>query len=1543
MAQNLSYVQKELNRLKQEAADATVQMRLLEQALASVIKQGTKGGGIASPVAAASLAQRTLARPGTAGGIAGTPVGYKAIVGGGVTDKAKGIEKEYGRLQSTIAQGVIAQEQLTKAEIVVAAALEEQAVQAARVAASDAVTAEVKAKRVATELAAAEASKTSTKTLGQRIAAWKEEEKATKALAAAEKKAELSLGQLSAGVTTAAADIKAKTGGGKGKQREIYTQQKLEGILAKTPGAAAAISERAAKSGYDPKDIKDVTEYANAYTQVRYAVRSANGAMRKMVLTTDRAGNVFTSTQKQFRTFFGAIRRNVTEMIKWSAATLVVWGAIRKLGDLLQIAIDNETKLASIAVILGEEHADLTKVFNSAAEAALATGEAIDGVLEGYVQAYRATGNITDETERARQAQVLLIDALTLSKLSSMTTAQAMDTLTGALRQAGLGFEDGYKLLDKWVAVSRQANVSIETLAESFAITATSASNAGLTWDELNGIIATLAESTTLSATESGNAIRAFIGGFSTDLSVKELSKFGIAVTDTTGETRGFLDVMKEIAVMFEQGIISEGELNKIARAIGGRGARRGAQVATTIKNLSRAQEVAEVSAKAHGDAQRALNIQLDTVQTAITKLSNSFQKLARSMGSEGGVLDAAGLILDIFTKLVDATAGLVKNLGDLTPILAVMGGLFAATTAQTRGLFATNVAVGVGSMISRFAGGAGGGQAMSIEQQRLTAGQAGGYASGAGMPIAAGTRATNWLTKPGIGRNAGTRLGQGLGAGFALYTAGKNLAEGDTAGAGLSLAGAAIGALLTGGSPIGLVIGSAAGEAFANATFNYKTEFSRFFGDIFDEVEPGKKEGEVTDEEAAIEGVFTKLGFGSEGLGKFFAKTLAVAGNIGYQGGAVIGNLTGGLAIGDYQYRKGLPGAEVDPQQVALGITRGTAEAASVFNIRAAQEAARGFEAGAKPSGEQFAITDAQAALLVKWEDFLADLEATQAEIVRAGATSGDITGKDLTDKLDKIPKLQAILTKYEVLFGDEIRKVNDEILTATDSMEYFTNIVVNGTSEQTIRLNAVGQAVADITNAMELAADAGTPDKVILVSEQGELETVSGNIALERKRELLESITIEMESMTRAINQASIKIPGIVTLDIREEDLETVLEHAEPFQDKFWEGFWSEGILTDYTEGQLEDTLDPIMLKAGKDGAMKYVEGWNITLLQQVAADLIEQGIIEAPEKDKRRGLQTFDIPSGQMPAVMAKYQELIGITAQAGYVPDEETFAALFTDYIAMPITADLTLLNIAMQELIDVNKKELDGIYNLPTDASFYVPFTGYQLGFVNQGAGGAAGLPAGIAGEEEERRGRGRGRPEGYAPSDIRGRLPKVERVVEDIIPDVVESILEPSRVGGRAFTGHVEAQRPMDGFEGLQIPSPRQLFDKYIGGFLDLLVTPGAKDPLGIPMQPRPGDERAFAGHAEAQRALDPRIAPVLPGAEAAGQVITDLGNLIKSLFGLTGDDPTITTKLQIESTTTTIVQLDGQVIANAIKPYLLNDEVRYEGTAGAAVKRFVI
>ena len=1505
------------------------------------------------------IAQQTVGAVGSRD----APTGSRGLLGGKtVAREMNQLAAKIKALEAEATVQLVATEQLTKAELALAIATEEQAAQAARVAASSAVTAELAQKRIAVEQAAEAAEIKTTMTLKQRVDAYKEEIKATKELAKQEKKTTVKLNELEKGVTTAASDLAARTGKGAGKaEQPKYSQRKLESIFGRQPGTAGKIAEVAKRYDFKPSDIKKVTEYANSYTQLQFAAQGANGVMRKLILTTDRAGNVFTSTQKQFRTFFGAIKRNVTEMIKWSAATLVVWGAIRKLGELLEIAIENETRLASIAVVLGEEHANLTDVFNSAAEAAAATGESIDGVLEGYVQAFRATGNIADETERAAMAQALLTDALTLSKLSALTTAESMDVLTGAMRQAGLGFDEGSVLLDKWVAVSRIANVSIETLAESFAITATSASNAGLTWDELNGIIATLAESTTLSATESGNAIRAFISGFNTDTAVKELTKYGISVTDSTGETRGFLDVMKEISALFEAGIISEGELNKISRAIGG-GARREAQVATTIKNLGRAQDVAAESAKAHGDAERALNIQLDTVQTAITKLSNSFQKLARAMGSEGGVLETAGSVLNIFTKMVDATSALTKNLGDMTPILAGMAVLFAATSKQTRGLFATNIIAGIGGFINRRTGGGG---ALSIEEQRLDAGLQGGFVT-TGDDQSLGSRFQKRALGPGLGRNAGSLLGQGLAGGFTAFSAIRDLTQGNKAGAAGSIVGGIIGGLISGGSPIGIVIGTAAGEAFANATINYKTQFTNFFKDIFDESLPeGARKGEPSSEEAAQSAVFAQFGLGSEALGKFMAKSLAVAGNIGYQGGAVLGNLTGGAAFGEYTYKEGAPGADISPEKIALFGTLGMEAADQVFELNEQLEALKGFDADVKPGAFDFAIVKKQTALLVEYKDELAGIEEAQADAFRAAAISGAVTGKEFKDAFEQITALQTILTKYEAAFGDTLRSMDEDVIGVTGSFDFWTNIVVRGTTEQIARLNTLSDEYASLQNAAETAMKLGQPDVILIKPDDPITPDVDESKTITRKeKEALESditerAVLEAQSLTRAINKERIVIPTVLDLDLKESDFGKFEAELQRVQDQTFEGWWAEGLNKDFNATQIADTFAPFFIALGKDGAGKYLEGFDQGFATEAFENLVRRGEIIPEKKDEPIGLQQLDISSAELPGVMEKYYSLVASTqsqlAAKGveWSPNEETFAALLNDYVALPITADLTLLNIAMQELIEVNKDQLDGIYNLPTDASFYVPFSGYKEGFVNQGQSGGtggdlSGYVQGLADEaakeekeplediekllkpdrwqvEQDARIQNQidRQSEEAWPSEgrFKGITPEMygyEKPPRFQLPSVTELIFGKGLAGG--FKTAMDALKDYREAEGT--PSERFMQIEGISGigdFFERLIGPPPVD--GVGFDPLGGPDQV----------------------PAAGGLLGELRDLLSGLFGTNGEEPTITTKLQIESTTTTIVQLDGQVIANAIKPYLLNDEIRYEGTAGAAVKRFVI
>jgi TP901 family phage tail tape measure protein len=1345
-------------------------------------------------------------------------------------------------------------------------------------------------------------------------------------------------------------------------------------------------------ANFTQADIKRVVDYGNSYKVIqleqRRTVEGTEGmsrVMRRLNLTMDQAGNIFTSTQKQFRTFFSAIQRNIAEMIKWSAATLLVWGAIRKLSDLIQLAIDNETKLANIAVILGRAHGDLAQVFNDAAEAAAATGIAIDGVLEGYTQAYRATGNIADASERARVAQQLLIDSLILSRLSTLNQATAMDTLTGALRQAGLGLDEGQVLLDKWVAVSRKANVDMNTLAESFAITATAAQGVGLDIDKLNGIIATIAEVTTLSATESGNAIRAFISGFTSDAAVRELSQFGIAVTDTTGEARDFLAVMEEVAALQQAGIISDSELNKIAGAIGG-GARREAQVVAVLSNLGRAQQVAEVSAAAHGEAEEALAIQLETVQTSITALANSFQVLARTLGDEGGVLNGAQVLLTIFEQLVKLATSLTKVLGDMTPIVTALAVAFAATSKNTRDLLAIRLGTSLSSKIPLLS---------SLLQPPSTSYDQAGQAT---------TTQGGRLFRPGFGSSGAALGGQVLAGGFTALSAIQDVRQGNISGAVSSIAGGVIGALVTGGSPVGIVIGTAAGEAFANATLNYDTEFGNFFKEIFrDSTKEGLEEG-VLDSEQAISDVFSSAGQAftgsllkegplTEAIGKFGSKIVSSAS----QG---LFPLLASLGVSGFEGALGFT-----PEQAGLMLA-GDEERRRVELLREQQQAQVGF--GAQPGQFQLGIVEQQQALLADYGEFLNNLERVTAEETRARALGGEITERELRVALEQIPKLQAITTRYFAAFGEGFKELNPEIRSTEDAFRAFTDLVVNGSEEQIKHLSNLANEIAELQNQIDIARQSGQDFIITTPDDQNTLnidETVRKTIpeAEELRDTLIDGASTFATVMENAMRIANIQLPSIVTLDVRAEDLDRVYERAKQLQSEFIAETFDEGLNKGLSEEDIRSTFEPIMVQAGESGGYDYAVGF----MQQFLAVAVEQmqaaGEILAPAPSRIQ-LRPLDISSGEFPAAMARYQQLAGsIQSQlAGqgieWSPDEETFAGLFTDYVAQPITADLGLLNLAMRELIDIEKKQLEGVYNLPTDSSFFVPFQGYKLGADGGGGGGAGAgalntsasnlnnsadqltLAAKLLQDKLERDKAVQAREERRPPDErlekILARERRLEapplqtlgtrRRIEEFPPqpEPTEGIPPSPMYGprtpdfsGRSFESIIDSIKKM--FEGISIED-----------IIRMSLIQGAIVPVSVP-----------AGEVEGRPRFDteiPTTTTLGAGEDLLGTIRQFFINMFSELQspglnadvakagGLSGGVPTgnifekmnsvfdllsqkiqnlsgFSTNLRITSTTTTNLIVDGRTLANIVKPYLYEDMIRFEESSTSISKNIVV
>ena len=449
---------------------------------------------------------------------------------------------------------------------------------------------------------------------------------------------------------------------------------------ARRPSWYQNVSKQAKYYGFQPEELKSIsTEATTGISRVQYqGIDETTGAIRNLNLAVSKSGEVISDTQRRFRTFFDGVRRDTVEFIKWSAAAGIVLGAMQGLNSVITTMIENESKLADISITLAGSQKTVGDVFEATAQIANRSGEQINTVLDAYNAAYRAVGATADPIQRFAEANTLLSDALTLSKLSTLDEAEAIDTLSASIRQTGGDFSTGTGLLDKWVRTTKVANVDLATLATGFAIVGDAADAAGLSVDELNGLLATIAETGVASGKEVANAARAMISGFQSDKAKSVLSSLGIA-TEQGGQTRPFEEILSQIAEQKQGGAIGGAQFNDLTLALGG-GYRRQAVWATLIENYSRVGQVASESAKASGDANDALAKKTDTVQTSITRMNNAFQELAQTIGTKGG-------ILDLFKALVETGTGLI---GILNTISGLTSKAFPVALAGIGGFLAT-------------------------------------------------------------------------------------------------------------------------------------------------------------------------------------------------------------------------------------------------------------------------------------------------------------------------------------------------------------------------------------------------------------------------------------------------------------------------------------------------------------------------------------------------------------------------------------------------------------------------------------------------------------------------------------------------------------------------------------------------------------------------------------------------------------------------------------------------------------------------------------
>ena len=307
-----------------------------------------------------------------------------------------------------------------------------------------------------------------------------------------------------------------------------------------------------------------------------------------------------------------------------------------------------------------------------------------------------------------------------------------------------------------------------------------------------------------------------------------------------------------------------------------------------------------------------------------------------------------------------------------------------------------------------------------------------------------------------------------------------------------------------------------------------------------------------------------------------------------------------------------------------------------------------------------------------------------------------------------------------------------------------------------------------------------------------------------------------------------------------------------------------------------------------------------------------LTAKGVV--PEIGQQVGIRKMDVTSAQLTQALTGYEALMRTLEGFGYQRDEQYEIAILQDGVIRPMSKDWKVVQLLLQDILDVNKKQLEGVYNLPADASFYVPFQGYKLGF-GQGGGGTGAMNWRAIADEFARAASEKFLQYNPFEEFSRGGYEAgFEALGYKLFGPPKPEEIQPTLLPGRTLPEQID-------------------IEDYLKRYGQQVGPPVTKEPY----KPGIGLERIEGALLKIKDALPDTSrwrGPYLPPGGIPPGAPTQPGYPIPTPFRT--EMPKIENKLSLNINTTAQLLVDGRLMAAVVKQYLYEDLLRGTGISGS-------
>jgi TP901 family phage tail tape measure protein len=338
-------------------------------------------------------------------------------------------------------------------------------------------------------------------------------------------------------------------------------------------------------------------------------------------------------------------------VLAFGASVGVLTTVTKAFKDLVTTTIQVEKQLTSISTILGGTASSLSQFSSEIFKVARNTEQSFAVVADAALELSR-------QGLESEQVIKRLNDALILSRLTGQGAAEAVSGLTAAINSFNSTGITSSEVLNKLSSAAINAAVSERDLIEGVKRSGAVAVQAGVSFDELVGIIGAVQEKTARGGAVIGNSFKTIFTRIQSLDKLQTMQNLGVQVTNATGDVLSATQLIQNLGKALEE--VPDARRLQIAENLVGK-----FQIAPFLAILedfnsqqSKAIQLTGVSQNASTEAYER-NITLNkTLSAAINEASVNLTELANNLGKIG-VTDGLKQILDTVNGALEGLKGM--------------------------------------------------------------------------------------------------------------------------------------------------------------------------------------------------------------------------------------------------------------------------------------------------------------------------------------------------------------------------------------------------------------------------------------------------------------------------------------------------------------------------------------------------------------------------------------------------------------------------------------------------------------------------------------------------------------------------------------------------------------------------------------------------------------------------------------------------------------------------------------------------------------------